>query len=262
VEFWAEQQFLECLLKRVGQAGDILLAYFGEELDRYDKPGAGFSTQADLASERYLLEHLNYLFPEACFNAEESGMHGSHEYCWVIDPLDGTTNFAHGIPYFAISVALTYQGKPVIAVVYDPCCQLFFYASKNQGAFQRSRVSVQTKKIQVSEISSLGRAMISIGLPHGAQDQERDFWVKIQKIALDVGHIRYFGAAVLDQVMVACGVMEAVIFARLEWWDIAAGLLLIQEAGGQAVQYQGAYLGSNSSLFALLEAQCFSDSRV
>ena len=119
----------------VRQAGRILLDYFHKPLKRYDKKNAGFATDADLASESFLLKSLAPIIPDVSFCAEESGLTAGNDYQWVIDPLDGTTNFASGIPYFCVSVALTYKGNPIFGVIYSPITDEFFYAETGKGAF-------------------------------------------------------------------------------------------------------------------------------
>src|SRR3989304_6616926 len=146
-------------------AGEILLSYWGKPLTRQEKPDSGFVTEADLASEKYLVEALKRLLPTADFYTEENGKFGSNDsgYQWVIDPLDGTTNFAHGIPYFCISVALVYHDKPVCGAIYAPLQDEFFFAQEGKGAFLNDRA------IQVSAPKPLSEALVAVGLPYGSR---------------------------------------------------------------------------------------------
>lgn len=222
----------------IKQAGDILLAYYAKPLVRYEKKGHGFVTEADLASEKFLIAELAKLIPHVSFFAEESGQNGPEQspYCWVIDPLDGTTNFAQRLPYFCISVALTYKDEPIFAMLYQPLLKELFYAIKGQGAY------LNGQRIRVAQ-APVDRGIVAIGLPY-AKDQKyaqllRDAW----QIARRVYAIRHFGAVALDLAYVAAGRLDAVVFEELGWWDVAAGMLLVSEAGGFVSDFQGEKLG-------------------
>lgn len=221
---------LEPIIK---EAGKILLGYFGHRLERtYKENGRhGFVTKADLASEQFLKDSLHRIMPEASFIAEESGASGgNNDYRWVIDPLDGTTNFTCGLPYFCISVALTYQDVPQVAAVYYPLLDEFFYAEQGKGAL------LNGKKISVSSPESLKRAVIGVGIPDPWH--ERPYIINIaQQVAKQVQAIRHLGAAALDLANVAAGRLDGIVFSKLEWWDVAAGILLVQEAGGMVTDF-------------------------
>ena len=139
----------------VKQAGDILRSYFTQarSLKRQVKNGAGFVTEADLASEKFLIEKLSQVLPQADFCAEESGVSGNGDYCWVIDPLDGTTNFAHGVPHFCISVALAYKNQSICGAIYQPLLDEFFWAEQGKGAW------LNGKKIEVTQLINLAQKM-------------------------------------------------------------------------------------------------------
>lgn len=218
----------------VRKAGDILLSYHGKQLTRTQKERHGFVTEADLASEQYLIKELSNVLPEASFCAEESGNSGNSDsgYSWVIDPLDGTTNFSYGLPYFCISVALTYHDVPQVGVVYQPLLNEFFYAQQGMGAF------LNGQPITVSSPERLDQSLVVIGLPYPAK--ERAAMVGIaQKIASKVHSIRHFGAIALDLAYLATGRLDGVLFGGLAWWDVAAGMLLITEAGGRVTDFEG-----------------------
>jgi len=209
------------------KAGDILLSYFGKHLERKAKTSHEFVTEADLKSEKYLIESLSNVIPEAAFMAEESGNNGdtNNGYCWVIDPLDGTTNFAQGLPYFCISVALTKNNIPHVGAIFNPLLNEFFYAEKGKGAW------LNDKKIKVSDFKSIEQSVIAIGLPY-LRKKHGHLVEAIGTIARSAYAIRHFGAIALDLANTACGRFDGVFFPRLTWWDIAAGVLLAQEAGG------------------------------
>lgn len=229
------QRILEPIIR---QAGVILLSYYGKTLTRQEKKESGFVTEADCASEEYLIQQLGNIFPQASFFAEESGKKGKADYCWVIDPLDGTTNFTHGLPYFCISIALTYKGNPEVGIVYQPLTNEFFFAEKEKGAF------LNGKPIKVSSPINFNQSLIAIGLPY--QSKKRSALLhKGEKIAQQAYGVRHFGAIALDLANIACGRIDGVFFTYLAWWDVAASILLIEEAGGVITDFSGQPLSKN-----------------
>lgn len=215
-------------------AGTTLLSYFNTPLTRKEKEAGGFVTEADLASEQYLIDRLQHIIPGAAFWAEESGKDGNdNDYCWVIDPLDGTTNFAHGLPYFCISVALTYRGVPQCGAIYQPLLNEFFYAQDGHGAF------LNDIAIHVSRPQGLEECVLVVGLPYREDERFAPSIESIGRIAPHAFAFRHFGAAALDLAYVACGRFDAIFLENLSWWDIAAGILLIQEAGGVVTDFSG-----------------------
>jgi len=227
----------------IRHAGSILLSYYHQQFTRTQKANGDFVTEADLASEKYLIMALTPLLPGAAIVAEESGTHGKSDYCWVIDPLDGTTNFAHGLPYFCISVALTYQGKSVIGVVYQPLLNEYFMASRGKGAF------LNGKPIKVSAIHEIKDSMVLVGLPYAKSATYSKLFEYFALVAKKSYSVRHFGAAALDQAYVACGRVDGVFFEDLAWWDIAAGYLLIEEAGGLVTDFEGKPIGADYKSF-------------
>jgi len=220
---------LEKILKG---AGEIVRSYWGKQLERQQKRD-GFLTEADLASEAYLIEKLTALVPADIW-AEESGQSGSNNngYRWVIDPLDGTTNFAYGLPYYCISVALTEHDSPVHAAIYNPLQDDFFYARRGFGAWCNSN------KITVSSPDSLSQAVVGLGFSY-ARDERSSLLLPAQKIVTTVQAVRNMGAIALDLAHLAAGRLDGVFFSHLSWWDVAAGMLLVQEAGGKTADFQG-----------------------
>lgn len=232
----------------IKDAGSVVLSFFHKKVTRTEKyeDGAdhGFVTEADLASESYLTQQLGNLIPGAGFIAEESGKTTGEksDYCWVIDPLDGTTNFAYGIPYFCISIGLTYQGKPVFGMIYQPVTDELFYATEGKGAF------LNGKPIRVSQ-APLEKSMITFCLPYEKDTVFENLLTTTLVVAKNVYAIRKFGAAALDIANVAAGRVQGAIFAELGWWDIAAGIVLVQEAGGQTSDFQGNHVGPDYKSF-------------
>ncbi|HRN77986.1 MAG TPA: inositol monophosphatase family protein [Candidatus Dependentiae bacterium] len=225
------QQQLEPIMRA---AGDIILSYVptAQQLTRMPKSGNSFATQADIASEEFLKKELHALLPEASILAEESGSSGTAVLQWVIDPLDGTTNFAQGLSYFCISVALTENNIPIVAAIYQPILNEFFYAEHGKGAW------LNGQQINVSTPHVFDDAIVAISLPY-LRKQRGPLVDALGSIAKKARAVRHFGAAALDLAYVACGRLDGLFLTYLAWWDVAAGILLIQEAGGQVTDITG-----------------------
>jgi len=217
----------------IQKAGEILLSHFNTVLDLHTKPDGSIATNADIASETYLKKELAALLPEASFNAEESGKQGSSSYCFVIDPLDGTTNFSRGIGYFCISICLTYNEEPILGITYQPLMKELFVARKGEGAF------LNGQKLNISTPVALDQSLTVVGLPYTKNKQYAELLEMTRVIAPKSLAFRHLGACALDLAYVAAGRMNGVYFADLAWWDVAAGSLLIQEAGGTISDFEG-----------------------
>jgi len=217
----------------IRQAGEILLSYFNKTLEIHEKADGSIATNADLASERYLKQALGALVPDVSFNAEESGKQGVNSYCFVIDPLDGTTNFSRGIGYFCISVCLTYDDEPILAVIYQPLMNEYFHAYKGDGAF----LNGQQLNIDVSV--PLDKSLTVVGLPYTKNAQYLELLELARVIAPKSFAFRHLGASALDLAYVAAGRINGVYLAELAWWDVAAGMLLIDQAGGTVTDFEG-----------------------
>ena len=214
------------LLRITQGAGEIVRPIFHGGLMRQYAKADGFATNADLESEKYLIKELTELFPEASILAEESGEYGVSEYQWVIDPLDGTTNFAHGIPYYCISVALTHNNVPQVGAIFAPETQDFFYAELGKQA------SCNGLPIFVSLERQAAKTLVALGLPYDGQ-QRLPLITAANSIASRTLGIRHSGAAALDCAYVASGRLDGLFFTNLKWWDVAAGILIMQQAGAQ-----------------------------
>lgn len=216
------------------------MSYFNKPLDRYEKPGYGFATEADRAAEDYLITALARLVPEASFHAEESGTSGdqSSDYVWVIDPLDGTTNFSQGLPIFSISVALTYQGVPVLGMIHQPLLDELYYAAQGQGAW------LNGKRIAVSSPRELKKGIVVVALPYAHDPSYMKLFAQVRMIAPRAYAFRHLGSAALDLAYVAAGRLDGVFMAKLGWWDVAAGMVLVSEAGGIVTNFAGKSIGS------------------
>jgi myo-inositol-1(or 4)-monophosphatase len=186
-----------------------------------------FVSEIDRAAERAVIDTIHKHYPDHAILAEESGSQGESEYLWVIDPLDGTTNYLHGFPVFAVSVALLYRGRIEHAAVYDPMRQETFTASRGTGA------QLNGHRIRVSGCRSLDRALIGTGFPfRDANVNARPYFDMLEKAIANTAGVRRPGAAALDLCYVAAGRLDAFWEMGLSQWDIAGGALLIREAGG------------------------------
>ena len=231
------------LAKLCRQTIDIVAAtgaFIRSELGRVDhnqieeKGLNSLVSYVDKTAEIRLVEDLGKLLPGSAFLTEEETVAaGSAEWRWIIDPLDGTTNFLHQLPCFAISVALEYQGETVLGVIQEVNRQEMFSAWKSGGAWCNGKV------IQVSQTATLGQSLLATGFPYSRYE-----WLSNQLQALDylLRHtrgVRRWGAAAVDLAYVACGRYDAFFEYALNPWDIAAGMLIIQEAGGRVTDFRG-----------------------
>ncbi|MDO6459455.1 inositol monophosphatase family protein [Granulosicoccaceae sp. 1_MG-2023] len=185
-----------------------------------------FVTEVDRQAEAEIIQTLHKAYPDHAFLAEESGQQGDSEFVWIIDPLDGTTNFLHGFPQFAVSIALQVKGRLEHGVIYDPVADELFTCSRGEG------VSVNNRKLRVSKQKSLSGALLGTGFPY-RNDQELDIYLETfrQFIAKTAG-VRRPGAAALDLAYVAAGRLDGFWEMGLKPWDMAAGALMVREAGG------------------------------
>ena len=226
-------------LRAARKAGD-LIARATDDLDRIEVESKGandFVSDVDRSAEREIIYHLNKAYPDHAFLAEESGASGNEEseYRWIIDPLDGTTNFIRGIPHFAVSIACEYRGKIEHAVVLDPIRREEFVASRGRGA------QLNGHRIRVSKLPSLEGALLGTGIPFRERQTEHmaEYIRSLETLAANSGGIRRAGAAALDLAYVAAGRLDAFWEIGLAPWDIAAGALLVREAGGLVADFNG-----------------------
>jgi myo-inositol-1(or 4)-monophosphatase len=195
-----------------------------------------FVTEVDRAAEAAIIETLSTAYPQHGFLAEESGhshREGEAEYTWIIDPLDGTTNFIHGFPQYAVSIGLRHRGQLTQAVVYDPTRNELFTASRGRGAFLNDR------RIRVSRRSKLREALIGTGFPFRQLDHLDEYVRMFKRITEETAGIRRPGAASLDLAYVAAGRLDGFWEFGLSPWDMAAGALVILEAGGLVSNFDG-----------------------
>ncbi|HQR03183.1 MAG: inositol monophosphatase [Proteobacteria bacterium] len=216
-----------------------------------------FVTEVDRAAENAIIEVIREAYPDHAILAEESGASGSasgSEYQWIIDPLDGTTNFIHGFPQYAVSIGLAHRGTMAHAVVYDPGRNELFTASRGAGAF------LNDKRIRVSRQTRLNEALLGTGFPYRVFDHIDTYLAIFRDLTQKASGIRRPGAASLDLAYVACGRLDGFWEFGLSPWDMAAGALLISEAGGLVGDLKGEpnylttgnILAGNPKIFAQL----------
>jgi myo-inositol-1(or 4)-monophosphatase len=216
-------------------AAELLSRFRGADLDVRAKADHDFVTAADEASEAAVLATLARLQPGHAVLAEERGVIGgtNSRHLWVVDPLDGTTNFLQGLPIWGISVACLRDGEPVVGVVHDPLNDQFFVAERGAGVFWNGR------PMRVSGRPGLEDGFIATGYPFKARAALDQYLAAFRSIFLRARAIRRFGAAVLDLAYTAAGVYDGFFEFRLAPWDMAAGALMIEEAGGRATDLDG-----------------------
>jgi myo-inositol-1(or 4)-monophosphatase len=219
------------------EAGGVLAEKFGRALRVTNKGDIDLVTEADIAAERLIVERIRSHHPRHAILTEESGDvvslgEAGSGYKWIIDPLDGTTNYAHGYPVFCVSVALEHEGRVVVGVVYDPTRDELFAAERGQGA------TLNGRSLRVSETSDLNAALLCTGFPYDVRDRG-DFARHFRNFIMRAQSVRRDGAAALDLAYVAAGRFDAFYEEGLRPWDVAAGVLLVEEAGGRVTHYDG-----------------------
>ncbi len=225
--------FLETAAEIAREAGALTRKYFDRGVRFQIKGEQDLVTEADHASEALVLERLRTHFPTHSIVAEESGLHDkTSEYRWYVDPVDGTTNFAHGYPVYNVTLALEHRGELIAGVVYDPTRDELFAAERGGGAYLNNR------RIQVSPADNIEEGLIATGFP----TRRRHLDVNVHffyQLAMVTHGIRRSGSAAIDLAHVACGRLDGFWEFRLNPWDMAAGKLLIEEAGGQTTDMKG-----------------------
>jgi myo-inositol-1(or 4)-monophosphatase len=240
------------------RAGGVLARKFSGERTIELKGGIDLVTDADKAAEAELLAFLSSRYPEHAVLAEESGAHAGSALRWVVDPLDGTTNYAHRVPHFCVSVAVEQGGRVLAGAIYQPLLDELFSAAQGQGA------SLNGQAIRVSEVSTLRSALLSTGFPYDIHDKPEVPVGLFNRLIRHAQGIRRMGSAALDMAYVACGRFDGFFEFGLKPWDIAAGDILIREAGGQVARIDGApfelsrgdVLACGAKLYPVLETSC------
>ena len=219
--------YLETSVEIAREAGALLSKYFERRVAFELKGEHDLVTEADRASEQLVIERLSAHFPSHSIVAEEGGGHtGSSEYCWYVDPLDGTTNFAHGFPMYNITMALEQSGELIAGVIFDPEHNEMFTAERGSGAYLNNR------RIRVSKVNRLENTLVATGFPSKKRHENVNIHFYYQ-LAMVTHGVRRAGSAALDLAYVASGRLDGFWEFGLNPWDMAAGILLIREAGGK-----------------------------
>ena len=240
--------YLNTAVKAARRAGDIIirgLARF-EGMEASSKGLNDYVTSTDHAAEAAIIETLQTAYPHHGFLAEESGAtKGSSDITWIIDPLDGTTNFIHGFPQFCVSIACQMEGRLEHAVIYDPMRQEIFTATRGDGAY------LENKRLRVSKQRTLEGALIGTGFPYHENLQLLDPYMAMMKAVMQkAAGLRRPGSAALDLAYVAAGRTDGFWEIGLKAWDTAAGCLLIREAGGLIATLDGGEYRQNGNIVA------------
>jgi len=207
---------------------------YGRGVQIHNKGAIDLVTEADLAAEQLIIERIRSYYPRHAILAEESGKsEHQNEFKWLIDPLDGTTNFAHNYPCFCVSIALEHEGVLKIGVVYDPLRDELFAAEKGEGA------TLNSKKIRVSETDRIERSLLCTGFPYNIRERGASYVEPFINFLMQAQAVRRDGSAALDLAYIACGRFDGYWEGGLNPWDMAAGILLIEEAGGRITSFDG-----------------------
>jgi len=218
------------------QAGEILRENIGKITadDVKDKCPFDYVTEIDKACEQLIINSIKKHFPDHEILAEESGKNqNTHSYCWIIDPLDGTTNFIHGYPHSSVSIALQKETEMIFGVIYDPYRDELYHAEKGSGAY------CNQNRIHVSQQANINNCLIATGFPFKNRHLLELYWKVLSAIFMEVSGIRRTGSAALDLAYVACGRFDGFWELKLSPWDIAAGSIIIEEAGGEITDFEG-----------------------
>ena len=221
-------------VKAAQLGGSILTDYAQRGFQIQKKSEINLLTEADLASEKAVVDVISHAFPAHQILAEEKGLHTTHEspYKWIIDPLDGTTNFAHGFPMYNVSIGVEYEGTVLVGVVLDPTRNELFVARKGQGS------TLNNKSIHVSETPKLGDALLVTGFAYDVHTVADNNLKEFCAFSLCARGMRRTGTAAIDLCYIACGRCDGFWELKLNPWDTAAGKLIVEEAGGKVSDYK------------------------
>jgi myo-inositol-1(or 4)-monophosphatase len=234
------ESFVPAMSAIAREAGALLMDYFRRHVTVEYKGEADLVTVADRKSEALIRELIRQHWPSHDILGEEQGFKDTgSDYRWYVDPLDGTTNFAHGYPVFCVSLGLEYKGTRIAGVVYDPTRDELFSAAQNGGAF------LNQQPIQVSKVDRLAESLVATGFPSHKRHKNPNIFFYHQ-LTLRTHGVRRAGSAALDLCCVACGRYEGFWEFNLNPWDTAAGVLLVEEAGGKVTDFSGGPFQINS----------------
>lgn len=230
------EPLLNIAVQAARAAGDLIVRAMDrpDKMNISEKSPRNFVTNVDQQVEREIIGIISKAYPQHSFLGEEGGQVGDNDGLWIIDPIDGTRNFIHGFPHFAVSIAYSYRNRIEHGVIYDPLRQELFTATRGKGAHLNDR------RIRVSPQKKLEQCLLGTGFPsHHPKAVQDSYLNMLQAIVPICGDVRRAGAATLDLAYVACGRLDGFWEMGLSLWDIAAGILLIKEAGGLVCDPQG-----------------------
>ncbi|HET6603991.1 MAG TPA: inositol monophosphatase family protein [Xanthomonadaceae bacterium] len=223
------------MVKAARAAGTLIMRHAGrlESLAVMEKSRQDYASEVDSAAEAEIVRELKRSFPKAAFLGEEGGASGHGRQVFVIDPLDGTSNYLRGFPHFAVSIAMVEDGEPVLGVIYDPLRNELFTASRGGGAF------LDDRRIRVSQRTALEGGLVATGFPPRERSRLRPQLDAVAQLLESCEDVRRAGSAALDLAYTACGRVDGYFEAGIQSWDIAAGVLLVREAGGRVCDFRG-----------------------
>ena len=227
---------LQVAIEAALEAGKFLKMNVGKirHIERKGGQPTNLVTEIDKKSEQLIISKIKHHFPHHDFLGEESGAaEVNSEYRWIIDPLDGTTNFAHGLPLFSVTIGLEYKGEIVLGAIYDPNHDELFTAEKGKGAWLNKR------RIEVSKQSTLIESLVVTGFPYTINQNPDAELGHFRNFLIESQAVRRLGSAAIDLAYVACGRFDGFFEGHLNAWDMAAGVLLVTEAGGKWTDYRG-----------------------
>ena len=227
-------QFAKVGTEAALEAGRLLMRHFRTKFSIAHKGDINIVTELDVAAEKLIVSRILEAFPTHSVLAEENHPDAARtRFTWIIDPLDGTTNYAHGLPFFCVSIGLEIDGQVEWGVVYNPNLEEVFTARRGQGAF------LNQERIQVSKVSPLGASLLATGFPYDIRTSEQNNLSYFQAFALTAQAVRRVGSAALDLCYVGCGRFDGFWELKLNPWDCAAGCLVVQEGGGRVSDFSG-----------------------
>ena len=232
-----QKPVVNVMVKAARQAGSVILRHISklDSLSVVEKSRQDYASEVDAAAEKEIIKELRRAYPDAAILAEESGAMGKGRQTFVVDPLDGTSNYLRGFPHFCVSIALVENGEPTDGVIYDPLRNELFTASKGAGAL------LNDKKLRIGERKELTNSLLITGFPPRERARLAPHLDAIRALMTEhqAEDVRRTGSAALDLAYVACGRADAYFEAGIKAWDIAAGMLLVREAGGRVCDFRG-----------------------
>lgn len=226
-------------IEAVKTAGTKLLQLLTHEIQYQFKNSHDILAEGDLLSEQTILNAIKDKFPDHAFFSEEAGKSGHSEYVWVLDPIDGTINFARGLDEFCISLALVHKHIPILGIIYQPSLNKLYVAEKNKGAY------LNDKKITVSQEQTLVNTLLATDNTSNLQIRQENFAL-LQKISPAARQVRIYGAGTFHLSRIAEGKLDAYFKTSMHYWDFGAGILLVEEAGGKVTDFENKPFNENS----------------